>query len=50
MEQGSGFGAIKKWKSMESAAVLFVSPADRSMTHFFDDVIVLPKVEIYTGG
>lgn len=29
--------------------VLSVSCRYRSMTHFFDDVIILPKVEIYTG-
>ena len=48
MEQ-IGFGYKKMEEHGIGSPVLSVSCRYRSMTHFFDDVIILPKVEIYTG-
>ncbi len=48
MEQ-IGFGYAKMEKHGIGSPVLSVSCQYRSMTHFFDDVIVIPKVEAYTG-
>lgn len=48
MEQ-IGFGYKKMEEHGIGSPVLSVFCRYRSMTHFFDDVIILPKVEIYTG-